>query len=159
MGSASQAFDFLLDPSSSSEASLARQRLQENTLFIRQTLTKAGFTLKGNESQHPIVPIMIYDAKKAGLLASALLKAGIYAVAFSYPVVPKGIYFYPVAWAMRSLWRVSSHKGVRMFTLCDVDQARIRLQVSAAHSREDLERAVAAIIEQGHKLGLSLNTN
>lgn len=123
VGSATKAIQMLLDPSLDSEASKSREILQENTLYVRNRLQDAGFTLKGASSNHPIVPVMIFDAKKSSSLAKALLDNGIYAVAFSYPVVPK-------------------------------DQARIRLQVSAVHSKKDLERATAIIIDQGKKLGI-----
>lgn len=96
VGSALAAFRFLLDPSAKSEASVARQRLHANTTYLRKALTLAGFTLKGIESNHPIVPVMIYDAKKASVLAQALLENQIYAVAFSYPVVPKGTQGCPI---------------------------------------------------------------
>ncbi len=86
-----------------------RERLTANAAFFRDTMTKAGFDLLPGE--HPIVPIMIGDAKRASLMAEKLLERGVYVIAFSYPVVPK-------------------------------DQARIRVQLSAAHSREDLEFAV-----------------
>ena len=88
-----------------------RERLRENTAYFREAMAKAGFEILPGE--HPIVPIMIGDAAAAGRMAELLLEKGVYVIAFSYPVVPKG-------------------------------GARIRVQVSAAHSREDLEFAVAA---------------
>lgn len=92
----------------------ARKRLQENTAWFRQALTDAGFTIK--PGTHPIVPIMLGDARLAQQLADKMLEKGVYVVGFFYPVVPKG-------------------------------QARIRTQVSAAHSRADLEFAVKCFTE------------
>jgi glycine C-acetyltransferase len=91
-----------------------RRRLHDNMDFFRNGLQAAGFDLLPGE--HPIVPVMLYDAKPAVALADELLKRGVYVIAFSYPVVPKG-------------------------------KARIRTQMSAAHTREELERAVAAFAE------------
>ena len=98
-----------------------RDRLEANAAYFRQAMTETGFNLL--EGEHPIIPIMIGDARKANELASALLERGIYVIGFSYPVVPKG-------------------------------QARIRTQISAAHSRSDLDKAVAAFSEAGRELGL-----
>jgi len=104
------------------EASTAlRDQLEDNTRYFRQTIAAAGFDIRPGE--HPIVPIMIYDAVKAQELAARLLDLGIYVVGFSFPVVPKG-------------------------------QARIRVQMSAVHEREQLERAVAAFTQAGRELGL-----
>jgi glycine C-acetyltransferase len=91
-----------------------RRQLHENMTFFRNGLEAAGFDLLPGE--HPIIPVMLYDAKPAVKLADELLKRGVYVIAFSYPVVPK-------------------------------DKARIRTQMSAAHTREELERAVAAFAE------------
>jgi glycine C-acetyltransferase len=102
------------------DASL-RQRLKQHTAFFRQELTAAGFRILPGE--HPIVPIMIGDAKLAVAVAERLLARGIYVIAFSYPVVPH-------------------------------DQARIRTQMSAAHTHEDLEFAVQALIEVKQELAL-----
>jgi glycine C-acetyltransferase len=88
-----------------------RARLRDNMQFFRDGLAKAGFDLLPGE--HPIIPVMLYDAKSAVKLAEELLQRGVYVIAFSYPVVPKG-------------------------------KARIRTQMSAAHTREELERALAA---------------
>ena len=88
-----------------------RKQLNDNMRFFREGLTKAGFDLLPGE--HPIIPVMLYDAKPAVALADALLKRGVYVIAFSYPVVPKG-------------------------------KARIRTQMSAAHTRAELEKAVEA---------------
>jgi glycine C-acetyltransferase len=92
-----------------SESTTLRDKLFENTHYFRQAITAAGFDVLDGE--HPIVPIMLGDAKVAAEMADRLLQKGVYVVGFSYPVVPLG-------------------------------QARIRVQVSAAHSREDLEFAI-----------------
>ena len=88
-----------------------RDRLHANTRYFRETMTAAGFDLRPGD--HPIVPIMLYDAALARNMASKLLEQGIYVIGFSFPVVPR-------------------------------DQARIRVQVSAAHKREHIDRAVEA---------------
>lgn len=104
------------------EASTAlRDKLEDNTRFFRQAIVEAGYEIKPGE--HPIVPIMVYDAVKAQALSARLLELGVYAVGFFFPVVPKG-------------------------------QARIRVQMSAVHEREHLERAVAAFKQAGEELGL-----
>lgn len=87
-----------------------RDKLEMNTAYFRKEMTDAGFDIIPGE--HPIVPIMLYDAKLAQKYASALLEEGIYVIGFFYPVVPK-------------------------------DKARIRVQISAGHEREDLDRAIA----------------
>jgi glycine C-acetyltransferase len=96
------------------EGSELRRRLRDNMAFFRQGLEEADFELLPGE--HAIIPVMLHDARRAGALAEALLRRGVYVIAFSYPVVPKG-------------------------------RARIRTQMSASHSREELERAVAAFAE------------
>jgi len=88
-----------------------RDRLHANTRYFRDAMTAAGFDIRPGD--HPIVPIMLYDAALAKKMASTLLEQGIYVIGFSYPVVPR-------------------------------DQARIRVQVSAAHTREHIDRAVGA---------------
>jgi glycine C-acetyltransferase len=88
-------------------------RLRENTALFRTRMTEAGFDLLPGE--HPIIPVMIGDAAKAGRMADLLLEQGIYVIGFSYPVVPHG-------------------------------KARIRTQMSAAHSTADVERAVEAFM-------------
>jgi glycine C-acetyltransferase len=102
------------------EGSELRSRLQENMRFWRQGLEAAGFELLPGE--HPIIPVMLHDARRAGALAESLLRKGVYVIAFSYPVVPKG-------------------------------KARIRTQISASHSRNELERAVAAFAEAKAEIG------
>ncbi len=98
-----------------------RDRLEANTRFFRREMTGAGFDILPGE--HPIVPIMLYDAKLSQAFADRLLGEGIYVIGFFYPVVPKG-------------------------------QARIRVQLSAAHEREHLERAVTAFTKVGKELGV-----
>jgi glycine C-acetyltransferase len=98
-----------------------RDRLAANTAWFRRAMTDAGFAIRPGE--HPIVPIMLGDARLAHAMAADLLDEGIYVVGFSYPVVPKG-------------------------------QARIRVQISAAHEPDHLEQAVAAFTQVGraHKV-------
>lgn len=97
-----------------------RQRLRDNTAFFRRQMTEAGFDILPGE--HPIVPVMVGDAKLAAQMAQVMLDKGVYVVSFSYPVVPQG-------------------------------KARIRTQVSAAHSQADLERAVRAFVETREEIG------
>lgn len=98
-----------------------RERLHENAAYFRAGLAEAGFTLVPGE--HPIVPVMLGDAKLATEMAARLLDEGIYVIGFSFPVVPKGA-------------------------------ARIRTQLSAAHTREHLDRAIAAFATVGCELGV-----
>lgn len=98
-----------------------RNALKENTQYFRSQMEAAGFDIK--PGVHPIVPVMIHDAKKAQAMASGLLEEGIYVTGFFYPVVPKG-------------------------------QARIRTQMSAAHTRAQLDQAIAAFIKVGRNLGV-----
>lgn len=98
-----------------------RDKLEDNTRWFRQAIVEAGYEIKPGE--HPIIPIMVYDAVKAQALSARLLELGVYAVGFFFPVVPKG-------------------------------QARIRVQMSAVHERQHLERAVAAFKQAGEELGL-----
>ena len=87
------------------------KKLNENTLYFRQQIEKIGLTIK--KGMHPIVPIMIGDAKIAQIMSKKLLQENIYVIAFSYPVVPKG-------------------------------EARIRVQISAAHTKKQLDAAIRA---------------
>ncbi len=103
------------------ESTALRDKLADNTRFFRQAMLDAGFDIKPGE--HPIVPVMLYDAPLAQKMAEMLLEEGIYVIGFFYPVVPKG-------------------------------EARIRLQISAAHEREHLERAIKAFCKVGRKLGV-----
>lgn len=98
-----------------------RDRLEKNTKYFRKKMTKAGFDIIPGE--HPIVPIMLYDAVLSQKFADALLKEGIYVIGFFYPVVPKG-------------------------------QARIRVQLSAGHSKPQLDKAINAFTEVGKNLGV-----
>jgi glycine C-acetyltransferase len=98
-----------------------REQLLANTYSFRAEMTARGFTLTGD--QHPIIPVMLGDAKLAGEMASRLLAEGIYVIGFSFPVVPKG-------------------------------QARIRTQMSAAHTREHLDRSIEAFVKIGKELGV-----
>ena len=104
-----------------SETTELRDKLEENTKYFRDEMTKAGFDIKPGTSA--IVPIMLYDAPLAQKFADALLKKGIYVIGFFYPVVPKG-------------------------------QARIRVQLSAAHDREHLDQAIKAFTEIGKELSV-----
>jgi glycine C-acetyltransferase len=98
-----------------------RDRLMENARSFRERMTGAGFALK--PGSHPIVPIMLGDARLAGDLARDLLAEGIYVVGFSYPVVPRG-------------------------------EARIRVQLSAAHAPEHVTRAVEAFTRGARARGV-----
>ena len=104
-----------------SETTALRDKLETNTKYFRGEMTKAGFDIKPGE--HPIVPIMLYDAPLAQKFAEKLLEKGIYVIGFFFPVVPKG-------------------------------KARIRVQISAAHERHHLEKAIQAFTEIGKELGV-----
>jgi glycine C-acetyltransferase len=104
-----------------SETTELRDQLESNTKYFRQKMTEAGFDIKPGD--HPIVPIMLYDAVVAQNFAAALLKEDIYVIGFFFPVVPKG-------------------------------QARIRVQLSAAHTLAHLDKAIAAFIKVGKELGV-----
>jgi glycine C-acetyltransferase len=98
-----------------------RDRLEKNTRYFRSAMDDAGFDIK--PGQHPIVPVMLYDAPLAQEFANRLLREGIYVIGFFYPVVPQG-------------------------------EARIRVQVSAAHEQAHLDRAVEAFTRVGKALGV-----
>jgi glycine C-acetyltransferase len=115
VGAASKVFDIL---SANTEL---RDKLEGNTKYFKEGVSKAGFELKEGDS--PIVPIMLYDAKLAQQFADQLLEKGIYAIGFFYPVVGKG-------------------------------QARIRVQISAAHEKHHLDTAVEAFTSVGRELGV-----
>ena len=102
-----------------SETTELRDKLEFNTKYFRSKMTEAGFDIKPGE--HPIVPIMLYDAVVAQNFAAKLLEEGIYVIGFFFPVVAKG-------------------------------QARIRVQISAAHEKQQLDKAVAAFIKVGKEL-------
>jgi glycine C-acetyltransferase len=115
VAAASRVFDLLAD------GSALRAKLMDNARFFRGALTEAGFDLKPGE--HPIVPVMLYDAPLAQRFAARLLEEGIYVIGFFYPVVPK-------------------------------NEARIRVQLSAAHETGHLERAVDAFTKVGRELNV-----
>ena len=96
-------------------------KLKENTEYFRRRMKEEGFDIA--EGIHPIVPVMLYDAKTAKDMADMMLEKGIYVIGFSYPVVPKG-------------------------------KARIRTQISAAHTRENLDFAINAFVECKKELGI-----
>jgi glycine C-acetyltransferase len=98
-----------------------RRKLNDNALYFRAEMTKAGFDLLPGE--HPIIPVMIYDAALAGTFAEKMLERDVYVVSFSYPVVPQ-------------------------------DKARIRTQMSAAHDKAMIDKAVAAFTEVGREMDI-----
>lgn len=104
-----------------SETTDLRDKLERNTQYFRQKMTEAGFDIK--PGVHPIVPVMLYDAKLAQEFAAKMLEEGIYVIGFYYPVVPQG-------------------------------KARIRVQLSAAHETEHLDKAIAAFTKVGKELGV-----
>ncbi len=103
------------------ETTELRDKLEFNTTYFRTKMTQAGFDIKTGD--HPIVPIMLYEATIAQAFAAQLLNEGIYVIGFFYPVVAKGL-------------------------------ARIRVQLSAAHSQEHLDKAIAAFTKVGKELGV-----
>lgn len=103
------------------EGAELRAKVRRNAELFRQEMSAAGFTLV--PGQHPIVPVMLGDARLAGEMAAKLLEEGVYVIGFSFPVVPKG-------------------------------KARIRTQMSARHSEEQVRLAVAAFIKVGRELGV-----
>ena len=98
-----------------------RDQLYDNTRYFRSKMQDAGFDIK--EGEHPIVPVMLYDAKLSQIMADKLLDEGVYVIGFFFPVVPK-------------------------------EQARIRVQISAAHTREDLDVAINAFVKIGKELNV-----
>lgn len=104
-----------------SETTELRDKLESNTTYFREKMTVAGFDIK--PGVHPIVPVMLYDAKLAQEFAAKMLEEGIYVIGFYYPVVPK-------------------------------DKARIRVQISAGHDMEHLDKAIAAFTKVGKELGV-----
>ncbi|MCP9760185.1 glycine C-acetyltransferase [Aquitalea sp. S1-19] len=111
----------VLEILASEEGAQLRAALKRNAEHFRTAMSAAGFTLVPGE--HPIIPVMLGDARLAGEMSAALLKEGIYVVGFSFPVVPKG-------------------------------KARIRTQMSAAHTPEQIDRVVAAFTKVGRELGV-----
>jgi len=104
-----------------SETTALRDKLEKNTQYFRKKMTDAGFDIK--PGVHPIVPVMLYEAKLAQEFAAKMLDEGIYVIGFYYPVVPQG-------------------------------KARIRVQISAAHETEHLDKAIAAFSKVGKELGV-----
>ena len=104
-----------------SETTELRDKLENNTKYFREQMTAAGFDIK--PGVHPIVPVMLYDAKLSQDFASKILEEGIYVIGFYYPVVPQG-------------------------------KARIRVQISAAHEKEHLDKAIVAFTKVGKELGV-----
>ena len=98
-----------------------RDKLWDNTQYFRKAMTDAGFDIK--QGEHPIVPIMLYEATLAQQFAAKLLEEGIYVIGFFYPVVAKG-------------------------------KARIRVQLSAAHDKHHIDKAIAAFTKVGKELGV-----
>ena len=119
VGASIAVFDML------SETTRLRDKLERNTKYFRKKMTSAGFDIKPGD--HPIVPIMLYDAVLAQTFAANLLEEGIYVIGFFFPVVAKG-------------------------------QARIRVQISAAHKRKHLDKAIEAFTKIGNELQV-LKTN
>lgn len=115
VGASIEVFDML------SETTALRDKLEHNTKYFREQMTAAGFDIRPGE--HPIVPIMLYEAPLAQKFADLLLEKGIYVIGFFYPVVAKG-------------------------------QARIRVQISAAHDQHHLDAAIGAFTEVGRELGV-----
>src|SRR4249919_568756 len=113
VGASIAVFDML------SETTELRDKLERNTKYFRKKMTEAGFDIKPGD--HPIVPIMLYDAVLAQTMAAKLLEEGIYVIGFFFPVVAKG-------------------------------QARIRVQLSAAHDQRHLDKAIAAFTKIGKEL-------
>jgi glycine C-acetyltransferase len=109
----------VLEILASAEGKALRSNLKRNAEYFRSAMSEAGFTLVPGE--HPIVPVMLGDARLAGEVSAALLKEGVYVVGFSFPVVPKG-------------------------------KARIRTQMSAGHSLEQIQKTVDAFIKVGREL-------
>ncbi len=103
------------------ETTELRDKLAYNTEYFRTKMTEAGFDIKPGD--HPIVPIMLYEATVAQAFAAALLNEGIYVIGFFFPVVAKGL-------------------------------ARIRVQLSAAHTQAHLDKAIAAFTKVGKQLGV-----
>ncbi|MEC8617794.1 MAG: glycine C-acetyltransferase [Bacteroidota bacterium] len=115
VGAAIKVFEIL---SASTEL---RDKLESNTAYFKEKIMEAGFDVKAGDS--PIVPIMLYDASLSQRFADLLLKEGVYAIGFFYPVVPKGM-------------------------------ARIRTQISAAHEKHHLDKAIEAFIKVGKELNV-----
>ena len=113
VGSAIEVLDII------SNSTELRDKLERNTSYFRSKMTEAGFEIK--DGVHPIVPVMLYDAKTSQIMADKLLDEGIYVIGFFFPVVPR-------------------------------EQARIRVQVSAAHTKDHLDKAIAAFTKIGKEM-------
>ena len=113
VGSAIEVLDII------SNSTELRDKLERNTSYFRSKMTEAGFEIK--DGVHPIVPVMLYDAKTSQIMADKLLEEGIYVIGFFFPVVPK-------------------------------EQARIRVQISAAHNKEHLDKAISAFTKVGKEM-------
>ena len=113
VGAASRVIDLLKDNPK------LKENLEKNTAYFRREMTNAGFDIK--PGVHPIVPVMLYDAKIAQIMSEKLLDEDIYVIGFFYPVVPK-------------------------------EEARIRVQISAAHRRDHIDKAIKAFIKVGKEL-------
>ena len=113
VGAATKVIDLLSDSTD------LRDKLEENTTYFREKMTVAGFDIQ--EGIHPIVPVMLYDAKLSQEMSNQLLHEGIYVIGFFFPVVPK-------------------------------EKARIRVQISAAHSKADLDKAIHAFTKVGKEM-------
>lgn len=113
VGSAIEVLDII------SNSTDLRDKLESNTSYFRSKMTEAGFEIK--DGVHPIVPVMLYDAKTSQIMADKLLEEGIYVIGFFFPVVPK-------------------------------EQARIRVQISAAHNKEHLDKAISAFTKVGKEM-------
>ncbi len=113
VGASLKVFDML------SKSTALRDKLEENTVYFKKGMEKAGFDIVKGDSA--IVPVMLYDAKLSQVMSDKLLAEGIYVIGFYFPVVPK-------------------------------DKARIRVQLSAAHTKEHLDKAIAAFIKVGKEL-------
>ncbi|MBJ59664.1 MAG: glycine C-acetyltransferase [Flavobacteriales bacterium] len=113
VGSAIEVLDII------SNSTDLRDKLESNTSYFRSKMTEAGFDIK--EGVHPIVPVMLYDAKTSQIMADKLLEEGIYVIGFFFPVVPK-------------------------------EQARIRVQISAAHNKDHLDKAISAFTKVGKEM-------
>lgn len=115
-GASLELFDML------EESTALRDQLEDTTAYYRKQLTDNGFDII--PGTHPCVPVMLYDEKLAGEFARRMMEKGVYVVAFSFPVVPKG-------------------------------KARIRTQVCASHTREDIDFIVKCFIEVRQEMGLA----
>ena len=104
-----------------SESTALRDKVHENTKYFREKMSTLGFDIP--EGSHPIVPVMLYDAKVAQEFAARMLEKGVYVVGFCYPVVPQG-------------------------------KARVRTQISAAHTKEDLDFAIQCFSEVKKEMGI-----